>query len=157
MNVESKKIFAGVVLIILVMGFMLFAMNINRFKHSGAFEQYVVYATFDKTGSLGVGDNVFVSGLKSGRVADISLKDDFRVLVKLELNIPFKLPEDSVISVMTDGLMGGKYIDISVGGEIEEIENGGFASYTQSPIELDELIEQILAMARKKNEKTKVE
>ena len=75
----------------------------------------------------------------------------------LWFSFDFALPEDSSFSIHTDGIMGKKYIEIAVGGDDDNlIPDKGYASYTQDSVDLDELIEQIMAMARKKNEKQKV-
>lgn len=158
MDIETKKIFAGVVFITLVVAFFAFALNIQKFKSEKDEAKYCIYANFKRISSLGVGANVFVAGINSGKVVDLKLKDDYTVDAKIELNVDFKLPEDSTVAIHTDGLMGEKYIEITVGGDDENlIENGKYASYTQDSIDLDELIEQILAMARRKSEKSKVE
>ena len=51
---------------------------------------------------------------------------------------------DSTASILTEGLLGGKYIGISIGAEDEYLIDEGEFSDTQSAIVLEELIGQFL-------------
>ena len=153
---ENKKIIAGMIFIALVCAFTAFSLNIRSWKAGTERGVYKVFAVFKRVSSLNVGSDVYIAGIRKGKVAGLELNDDYTVRAKLELNIDFALPEDSTFSIHTDGIVGKKYIEIAVGGDDDNlIPDKGYASYTQDSVDLDELIEQIMAMARKKNEKQK--
>ena len=54
------------------------------------------------------------------------------------------LPSDSTASILTAGLLGEKYIGISVGGEDAVLKNGGTIHDTQSSLVLEDLIGKFL-------------
>jgi phospholipid/cholesterol/gamma-HCH transport system substrate-binding protein len=54
------------------------------------------------------------------------------------------LPSDSTASILTAGLLGEKYIGISVGGEQVVLKEGGTIHDTQSSLVLEDLIGKFL-------------
>ncbi|MNC31640.1 putative phospholipid ABC transporter-binding protein MlaD [compost metagenome] len=54
------------------------------------------------------------------------------------------LPTDSTASILTAGLLGEKYIGISVGGEDQVLKDGGTIHDTQSALVLEDLIGKFL-------------
>jgi phospholipid/cholesterol/gamma-HCH transport system substrate-binding protein len=54
------------------------------------------------------------------------------------------LPTDSTASILTAGLLGEKYIGISVGGEQALLKDGGTIHDTQSALVLEDLIGKFL-------------
>ena len=54
------------------------------------------------------------------------------------------LPADSTASILTAGLLGEKYVGISVGGEEEVLSDGGTIHDTQSSLVLEDLIGKFL-------------
>jgi len=155
---ENKKIVAGMIFIAVVCAFTAFSLNMRSWKANAEKDIYTVFAVFKRVSSLNVGSDVYIAGIRKGRVVGLELNDDYTVKAKLELNIDFSLPEDSTFSIHTDGILGKKYIEITVGGDDDNlIPDNGYASYTQDSVDLDELVEQIMAMARKKNERQKAD
>jgi phospholipid/cholesterol/gamma-HCH transport system substrate-binding protein len=53
-----------------------------------------------------------------------------------------QLSEDSIASVKTSGLIGDKYIMITLGGAEEKLQAGGRISETESAVDLESLISQ---------------
>jgi phospholipid/cholesterol/gamma-HCH transport system substrate-binding protein len=51
-----------------------------------------------------------------------------------------KLPKDSSVAVTSDGLLGGKYMDVEPGGDTAIIPPGGMVTITQSSISLEQLL-----------------
>ena len=51
-----------------------------------------------------------------------------------------RLPIDSSAAVISDGLLGSKFMALTPGGEEDMIEPGGKILYTQASISLEQLI-----------------
>ncbi len=77
-------------------------------------------AYFYNTSGLGLGDPVTVSGVKKGKVKEISLEGD-SVLVNFSLEKGIKIRKDYTLEVVVLELMGGKQLAISPGRSAEEI------------------------------------
>ncbi|MNG16027.1 putative phospholipid ABC transporter-binding protein MlaD [compost metagenome] len=63
------------------------------------------------------------------------------------------LPVDSTASILTAGLLGEKYIGISVGGEEEVLRDAGVIHDTQSSLVLEDLIGKFLMNSVNKESK----
>jgi phospholipid/cholesterol/gamma-HCH transport system substrate-binding protein len=70
---------------------------------------YRIEVLFDEVGSLAKGDPVMVSGIKKGKVRDLSLTED-GVRVEIVLSNDVILKEDAEVIVKNIGLMGERYL-----------------------------------------------
>ena len=66
----------------------------------------IVFGAFDETGGLKPRAPVVIAGVKVGQVDSISLGQDFRARVQLDLDPNLKLPIDTSASIVTAGLLG---------------------------------------------------
>jgi phospholipid/cholesterol/gamma-HCH transport system substrate-binding protein len=105
-------------------------------------ETYVVEARFDNVGDLKVRAPVALAGVTIGRVAVISVDpSDYRAVVMLQIDSKFdNLPVDTDAIIATAGLLGGKYIELTPGGDTELLVDQGEITFTQSAILLENLI-----------------
>jgi phospholipid/cholesterol/gamma-HCH transport system substrate-binding protein len=102
---------------------------------------YKVTAKFREIGSLSIGSDVRVGGIKVGSISNQYLdQKNYKAVVEMGIKNDVKIPRDSSASVIGDGLLGGKYISIEPGGEEEYLESGGEIRYTQDSVSLEELI-----------------
>ncbi|SDH13747.1 MlaD family protein [Roseospirillum parvum] len=114
----------------------------------GAGGVYQVQAAFPRIDGLASGAEVRLAGVAIGRVVDMQVDDRFRSLLTLALAAEPPIPEDSSAVIETDGLLGGKYIEIQPGGAEAMLEAGGRIGYTQGSVKLEELLGKIIAMAK---------
>jgi phospholipid/cholesterol/gamma-HCH transport system substrate-binding protein len=87
-----------------------------------------------------------MAGVTIGKVTAIDLdRDSFtgRVTLQVDKKVD-NLPTDSTASILTAGLLGEKYIGISVGGEDKPLKDGGTIHDTQSSLVLEDLIGKFL-------------
>ena len=88
---------------------------------------------------------VSLSGVTIGRVVEIELDtQDYVAVVKMAIKKGIPLSQDTSASVLTSGLLGEKYIGLSVGADEEALLSGDVIEDTQSAIVLEELIGQFL-------------
>lgn len=102
---------------------------------------YVIIAKFTQIGSLAIGSDVRVGGIKVGTVVDQSLDNDtFMAVVKLGIRDSVQLPKDSSAAIVSDGLLGSKYVAIEPGGDDRILKNDDEIKYTQDSVNLESLI-----------------
>lgn len=109
-------------------------------------DSYELTANFDRVDGIGVGSDVRVAGKKVGVVSSIDLNPNtYRAVVAFTLpnkvsyggdTIDFRLPDDSTAQIVTDGLLGGAYVSILVGGSFDTLMPGDELQYTNSSIDL---------------------
>ncbi|NVK89110.1 MAG: MCE family protein, partial [Gammaproteobacteria bacterium] len=90
-----------------------------RMGDIGLFEQqgyYELEGRFDSVSGLKEGAAVEMSGVKVGRVKSIAFDAErFQAVVIMEIPDSVQLSTDSVASVRTSGIIGDKYIKVSIG------------------------------------------
>jgi phospholipid/cholesterol/gamma-HCH transport system substrate-binding protein len=116
-------------------------------KFGGAKAGYKVTAEFDNIGDLKVGSPVSMSGVRVGDVTNIRFDSkDYKAVVTMRIDPQYnQIPDDSFASIETQGLLGGKYIGISPGGQDTYLKDGSRIDQTQSAIVLENLINKFFA------------
>ena len=105
---------------------------------------YTVYAMFDNVSGLKVNDGIQIAGVKVGKVAMITLSQkNERARVTLQLNEDIIVDDDAIASIKTSGIIGDKYVAISVGGG-NPLRDGGVITQTESSFVLEDAIGQLL-------------
>ena len=116
---------------------------------------YDVFAYFTRSDGLPDGAHVRMSGMDIGSVTNMELDDRFRSKVTLRITSKVQLPKDSSALIHTDGLLGGKYIEIQPGGDDAFIQPLGNIIHTQDSMIVEELLDKIVAMSKAKREQAK--
>jgi phospholipid/cholesterol/gamma-HCH transport system substrate-binding protein len=101
-------------------------------------------AAFDETGELAVRAPVVIGGVRVGEISSISLQDDFRARVEMDLDPTLKLPTDTTASIVTAGLLGDRYIELQPGGDDKMLKSGDRITFTESAVILERLIGQLI-------------
>ena len=128
----------GAVVLAVAVGFIVFA-----YTRSGVatVSGYEVSAAFNRVDGIANGSDVRIGGIKVGTVIGRELEPEtFRAVLRMSISETIALPTDSTAAVVSDGLLGGKFIDLQPGAEEALLADGGRISYTQSSLLLEELI-----------------
>jgi phospholipid/cholesterol/gamma-HCH transport system substrate-binding protein len=126
-------------LVLLVAGaFLAFAYNSTNVRTVRGYE---VVAKFDRVDGLARGADVKMSGIKIGSVVEQRLDPErFLAVVRMSIDPAIKLPVDTVAQVASEGLLGGSFVALVPGGEDKTIPAGGEIRFTQSPVNLVQLL-----------------
>ena len=132
-----ETIMGGVVLIVAVV-FLIFAYTSSS---TGTVSGYPVTAKFGSVSGIGPGTDVKLSGIKVGSVIDTELDpQDYAAVVRLSITNSVKLPTDSSARILSDGLLGGSYLELQPGADDKMIEAGGEITTTQDPVNIVDLL-----------------
>ena len=109
--------------------------------------QYSVKAVFSNVGYLLEGAGVYLAGVQVGRVGGIRFFEDLaaqKVLVSLKIARDYqdRIRQNSVAVITSSGLLGDKYIDITLGNESEPVLFGDMFIRTREPADYSQLIRQ---------------
>lgn len=107
----------------------------------GSVTGYDIFAKFDSVDGLVTGADVRMSGIKVGTVVDQTL-DPQTYLARVEMSIDpaVMLPEDSSAEIVSEGLLGGKYMSLTPGAAEAVIKPGGEIIYTQASVNFEQLL-----------------
>ncbi|MGZ8430239.1 MAG: outer membrane lipid asymmetry maintenance protein MlaD [Candidatus Deferrimicrobiaceae bacterium] len=103
----------------------------------------LVTAGFSSVTGLRAGTDVEIAGVPVGKVASISIREH-QAIVMMQINNGIALPDDTIASVRTRGLIGDVYISLSPGGSDRVIPPGGRIRETEAAVDLGGLIGQFI-------------
>jgi phospholipid/cholesterol/gamma-HCH transport system substrate-binding protein len=136
---NPAEIAAGVVVILIAASFLGYAVANSGRSTAGRF--YPLHANFQSIDGLTIGSDVRIAGVKVGSVLASRVDpNSFQAAVTLQVADTIKLPKDSAAAVTSDGLLGGKYLALTAGGDEATIPPGGQITVTQSSVSLEELL-----------------
>lgn len=140
---------------VLVAAIFFLTSSLKSAKVSSNEGSYNLIAKFDNSDGIAGGSDIKISGVKVGTVSKQYLDNsDFRAAIELKINNDVKLPVDSSIKIASEGLLGSKYLAISPGADEEFLNDGEEIEFTQSSVNLEELLGKfIFSSNSKKDEK----
>ncbi len=132
----------GAVVLAVAVAFFFYAYQSN---HAGSSDGYDLLAQFDRVDGLDNGADVRIGGIKVGSVTEQTLDpESYRAQVNFTVQSNVELPLDTSAAIMSDGLLGGKYLSLEPGGDIDMLEAGDEITLTQSSVRLEDLIGQLI-------------
>src|SRR5215831_7902613 len=135
----------GAVVLVVAALFLFFAYTTSQVR---AVQGYQLTAQFERVGALRDGSDVRIAGVKVGSVVSETLDPKtFLATVRMSIDPAYKLPEDTVAEIVSNGLLGDQYMSLVPGGEEKMIPPGGQIKFTQSPVSLEHLIGQMIFSA----------
>lgn len=86
----------------------------------------VYYALYDQVNGVETASPIMMRGVKIGTVTGISFDPERSACVVLQLTVKrqYRIPEDSEAKIFSNGLMGGKAIEILYGSSKEYLSSG---------------------------------
>lgn len=131
---------------------------VQTYKSTGQSSKdgYYVVAYFDRIDGVMVGTDVKVSGVKVGSIAGVSMEPDtYRAKVVLKLEKRLKIPQDSSAEIISESLLGGKYITIIPGIDDDFIQPNGTIKQTTSAVNFESLISKFMLESGKSSKTDK--
>jgi len=146
MQMRTIEIVVGAFMLAGLISLAILATRISGFNVNSEAGSYTVYASFENVGGLVVRSKVSIAGVEVGQITEITYdKNNYDARVKMEIDSDVdNISVDSTASILTEGLIGGKYVGLSIGAEEDFLGNGDEIFDTQSAIVLEELIGQFL-------------
>jgi phospholipid/cholesterol/gamma-HCH transport system substrate-binding protein len=140
MNNSRVEVVVGIFLVLGFMAFGWLAMQLGEIPWLTASKTYSVFADFDNISGIKSGAEVQISGVTVGSVTSLKLNEYDQARAELQINKEIELPKDSIASVKSQGIIGDKLIQITLGGDEELYKPGEVIVDTESSVDLESLI-----------------
>jgi len=120
-----------------------------RSEHTG--ETYTITARFDSVAGLQERAKIMTAGVLVGRVSSIKLDpSDYRAVVSMAIKKDVNyLSTDTIAAIQTAGILGEKYIALSIGSDEDVLKEGDEITDTASAVVLEELIGKVMSALTK--------
>ena len=137
---------------VLLCAVIFFSSSFNSSKISTT-SGYQLFAKFDNANGIAQGSDVKMSGVKIGTVTNQDIDEKkFRAVLKFSIDDKIKLPIDSSAKIVSDGLLGSKYLEISPGSQDEMLNEGDEITFTQSSVNFEELLAKFMFSSKTKED-----
>jgi phospholipid/cholesterol/gamma-HCH transport system substrate-binding protein len=126
---------AFVIVGMLALGYLSFTLGGLEWKQ----RSFSIHARFSSVGELKPGDSVKLAGVRIGEVKSIKLVD-FAADTELALDDEVKLPDDTIASITSAGLLGDAYVSLSPGASDHNLASGQRILRTEPAVSLTEML-----------------
>ena len=128
----------GAVVLMSALAFLSLAYEAADLRGSDGYE---IEAEFGATGGLSVGDDVRVSGIKVGQIVRQELDPATYVArIVIALDPQIRIPADSSARITEASLLGGNYLELMPGADLEMLQPGDVIYDTRDPVSLTDLL-----------------
>ena len=135
----------GVILVAIL--FLIFGFSLEKNINS---KNISISAIFENVTGLSVGDKVKISGITIGKIRNFKLeKDEFEVMVELEVDKEINIPDDSTAKISSSSLFGGKFLEIVTGSSETFLKDKSVIYDTQTSLSFTELIGKMIMSSGK--------
>lgn len=132
----------GAVVLLVAGVFLAFAYNSADLRPVAGYE---ITARFNAVDGLTVGSDVRVGGVKIGSVVGQSIDlESYEAVVVMTIRPDIGLPEDSVATVSSEGLLGGKYVRVDPGASKTHLADGSDLAETRDIVSLEEMLGKVI-------------
>ena len=146
MYTRMTEITVGLFVAVGIAALVMLAMKVSNLGAFSDTEGYSINARFENVGGLKVRSPVRLSGVRVGRVSNISYdQNGYEAIVEMTISADYdRLPIDTAANIFTSGLLGEQYIGLEPGAEEDYLVAGDEIELTQSAIIIEQLIGQFL-------------
>ena len=139
MSENKTEVFVGgaVVTLAIFFSFYLFQ-TVGLSTGSG---NYPIYASFRSVEGVRVGTDVRLAGVKIGAVTQIDLDSvTYEAKSTLSIERDIKIPDDSSLTISSEGLLGGNFVEVVPGMSEDYLQSGDEIVDTQGSVSLIQLM-----------------
>lgn len=140
MKKNALEMVVGLFMIIGFAAFVYLALQLGEVPFLTRGTTYVLKAEFDNVAGVKKGASVQVAGVEVGEVVAIELGPMDVAILSLQIVNKLKVPKDSMASVKSQGIIGDKYIQLTLGGDEELFQPGEVIVETESSLDIESLI-----------------
>jgi phospholipid/cholesterol/gamma-HCH transport system substrate-binding protein len=139
MSQNKTEVLVGGGVLVIAIGFLIYAAQITGVSVSSS--SYPLTASFRSLEGVNVGTDVRLAGVKIGSVEGVELNSEtYRADMMINIVNGVEIPDDSAITIASEGLLGGNFVEIVPGGSPFMLEAESEIVDTQSAVSLISLL-----------------
>ncbi len=139
MSENKAEVALGAVVLAISIGFVVYVSQSTGLTMGG--DSYQIRAGFRTAEGISVGTDVRLAGVKIGAVQDLSLNSEtYRAEAVLAIQNDVLIPDDSALTITSEGLLGGHFVEVMPGASFDYLADGGEIIDTQGSVSLVTLL-----------------
>ncbi len=148
MSEKAKQLIVGLFVLVGVVAFVFLSFAITTKEPMLERSGYSISGEFDDVTGMVRLNPIRISGVLVGRITKVELSPKNKARLTLYLyDKNLKLPDDSTLSIQTEGLLGQRYVRISPGNSTVYLKEGDEVTRTRSAVVLEDLIGQAIGLS----------
>jgi phospholipid/cholesterol/gamma-HCH transport system substrate-binding protein len=146
MQMRTVEISVGAFMLAGLLALVVLVIKVSGVALTMSPDTHRLLAEFDDVAGLRVRAKVSMAGVTIGRVARIDVDASYGVaIVEMEIDDrSWPLPVDTGARILTEGMLGARYIGLMPGADEETLEEGGYITDTQGALVLENLIGDLI-------------
>ena len=138
-NKNYFEILVGFFVLLCAMFFLFGSIKTANIKKTD--DGYILSANFNNAGGIAVGSDVKIAGVKVGAIVSMALDpQSYQAKITFSIANNIKIPSDSSAKIASDGLLGGKFLSLEIGGSDEYLSENQEIAFTQSSVNFEDLL-----------------
>ena len=150
MRMRTVEISVGAFVLAGALSLVFLAVRISGVNLTGDRQAYTVYARFNDVAGLRERAKVSMAGVTIGRVSRIEVDLEYgEAIVSLALEGEAgKLSADAGAQILTEGMLGARYVNILPGADMETLQEGDYILDTQGALVLENMVGDLITRMR---------
>lgn len=146
MQSRALELSVGAFVLAGLLSLLFLAVQVSGINATETEGSYAVVARFDDVAGLRPRAKVSMAGVTVGRVRDISVDMEWgQAVVTMDIyGVPGNLTADTAARILTEGILGARYIGLLPGADEEMLTDGAEIIDTQGAVVLENLIGEFL-------------
>lgn len=156
MKTETRHILVGAAVVVLMplLAYVFFSGDARTESASG----YELKGRFNQVDGVTIGTNVVLAGVPVGKVTRLDFDAEaLQAILTFTIRDDIRIPDDSAAVIASDGMLGGKFVKLNIGGSEEMLAPGRSFDYVQDSVIVEALLEKVILWAESRREKAREE
>jgi phospholipid/cholesterol/gamma-HCH transport system substrate-binding protein len=147
MSENKAEVALGALVLAVAIGFVVYLSQATGMRFGG--ETYQINAGFRSAEGISVGTDVRLAGVKVGTVQALRLTPEtYRAEAVLAIKNDVLVPDDSALTIASEGLLGGHFVELVPGASFDYLADGGEVVDTQGSVSLVTLLMKFVGGGR---------
>ena len=146
MRMRTVEISVGAFVLAGALALTFLAVKVSGVNLTQSSDSYLIKARFDDVAGLRARAKVSMAGVTIGRVALIEVDMAYgEAVVSLEIiGEPGQLSSDTGAQILTEGILGARYVSLLPGADDETLADGDYIEDTQGALVLENLVGDLI-------------
>ncbi|MDJ0947342.1 MAG: MlaD family protein [Alphaproteobacteria bacterium] len=142
MTRNTLEILTGGVALVVLVAVFAFSYTSDRLARTVGYD---LIARFQRVDGLATGSMVRLAGIEVGEVKSQRFDPATRqAVVTFRINSGVQIPIDSAAMIISQGILGSKFVRIEPGGEETYLEDGDEFDFVQNSVILEDVLERLI-------------